>query len=117
MSSIDNIAKDLRDQIVREADEDLAPGWTRATIHVNEEKFKRLKQISDVKGIFIKDIIDGLIDIYNENAITDKDRESIQKEKEVLERKIKELVALTEEQATAEEENPEEGLEGDAGAD
>ena len=86
----------LASEIIKKADEDLQPGWERITIILKSDDFKKLKTISDVKKIFIKDIVSGLIEIYNRVAITDKDKENIEEEKIKLEEEIKKLVQIQE---------------------
>lgn len=65
------------------------------SIEVNEEEYNRLKEITDIKQVFIKDIISKLISIYNEQAITDKNfQQRKQEEESRLKNKIKDLATL-----------------------
>lgn len=89
-----NISR-IAEEIVQE--KDLQSGWERVTIILNREDFQKLKSISDIKSLFVKDIVNELIKVYNRVAITDKDKENIQKEKENLENEIKKLVRIQEE--------------------
>lgn len=67
----------------------------RITIDLDTNEYDKLKEISDVKEIFVKDIVDDLIKIYNENAITDKGfQNKVDEEKEILNREIRELQNL-----------------------
>lgn len=76
------------------AEEDLSAGYERATIILKSKPYQELKTISDIKGIFIKDIFTSLMEIYNKVAITDKDKQNIQQEKVKLTEEIKKLVQL-----------------------
>ena len=86
----------LAEQILKCSEEDLDPGWERITIILQSEPFQKLKTISDIKGIFVKDIVNELIKIYNVVAVTDKDKQNIEKEKKELKEKIKQLVKIQE---------------------
>lgn len=88
--------QDLSNSIIKQAQEDLETGWERATIILETEPFKKLKSISDIKGLFIKDIVNDLIKMYNKVAITDKDKQNIEKEKQRLQEEINKLVKLQE---------------------
>ena len=78
---------------------------TRATIVVDEKLFDRLKEITDIKQIFIKDVINELIDIYNTQAITDPDfQKRVEEEKSKLSDEIKKLIELQKEKSKEESE-------------
>lgn len=67
----------------------------RITIDLDTNEYDKLKEISDVKEIFVKDIVDDLIKIYNENAITDEGfQNKVDEEKEILNKEIRELQNL-----------------------
>ena len=76
--------------------DNLQPGLKRVTIILDEEKYKKLKQISDVKEVSVKDIVNGLIDIYIDEAITQEDMKNMEIKKEDLTKEIKELIQLQE---------------------
>jgi hypothetical protein len=84
------------DELKKIAEEDLQPGYERITIILKSDSYNKLKSISDIKGLFVKDIITSLIDIYNKHAITDKDKKNIENEKINLTEEIKELIQLEE---------------------
>ena len=79
---------------LKNADKDLPKGWERITIILESEHFDKLKTITDVKEIFIKDVVNDLIKIYNSVAITNKDNKNIEKEKKELKKKIIDLVKV-----------------------
>ena len=83
----------IAEEILKKS-QDLQQGWERVTIILKTEDFQKLKTISDIKSLFIKDIVNDLIKIYNKVAITDKDKKNMQKEKEHLVDEIKKLVQV-----------------------
>lgn len=88
MKNINRLSKEIISQ-------ELESGWERITIILNKDSFEKLKTISDLKEIFIKDIVNGLVKIYNRIAITDPDFKSrIQEEKQKLEKEIKKLIDI-----------------------
>jgi len=84
--------------------QDLDEGWSRTTIILEDEPYDKLETISNIKGLFVKDIVNDLIKIYNSVAITDKDNQNIEKEKKKLKEEIINLVKVQDSKKVEKEE-------------
>lgn len=104
MSRIKKIAYEI---LAAEEEYPLEKGWERVTIILKKDNYDNLKKITDIKSVFVKDVINDLIEIYNRVAITDKDKQNIEKEKQELQDEIKKLVEVE----TISEEKPKENAE------
>jgi len=78
---------------------ELDPGWERISIILETDEYRKLQTLTNIKEIFVKDVVNDLIKIYNDVAVTDEDKKKIKEEKEKLIDEIKKLVEIQREES------------------
>ena len=70
---------------------DLPYGWMRATFIVQKENFYKFKNLTTVKGLDMKDVINDLLQIFNGNALDVDDREKLKDQRVNMIQQIKKM--------------------------
>ena len=73
---------------------DLPYGWMRATFIVQKENFYKFKNLTRVKGLNMKETLNDLLQIFNDNALNTKDKEKLKDQRVNMIQQIKKMVDI-----------------------